>query len=40
MTVLIKAIGPDLENHDVPDALQDPILRLYLGNRLIAENDN
>jgi hypothetical protein len=40
MTVLITATGPSLENIDGSDAVQDPILRLYHGRRVIAENDN
>jgi hypothetical protein len=40
-TVLIRAIGPELTRHHVPNALQDPTLELHNGNgALIASNDN
>jgi autotransporter-associated beta strand protein len=40
-TVLIRAIGPELIQHHVPNALQDPTLELHNGNgALIASNDN
>ena len=41
LTVLIRAIGPELTQHGVPDALQDPTLELHDGNgALIASNDD
>ncbi|MCB0218023.1 MAG: hypothetical protein KDH92_15375 [Chloroflexi bacterium] len=39
-TVLIRAIGPDLAEHGVPGALQDPVLHLVRGGRVIAVNDD
>ena len=40
-TVLIHAIGPELTQHGVPNALQDPTLELHDGTgALIASNDN
>ena len=41
LTVLIRAIGPELTQNHVPNALQDPTLELHDGNgALIASNDN
>jgi hypothetical protein len=39
-TVIIRAIGPTLNQFGVPDALQDPTLDLYQGNTLLFSNDN
>ncbi|MFZ3376877.1 MAG: hypothetical protein WA183_15120 [Chthoniobacterales bacterium] len=40
-TVLIRAIGPELTQHHVPNALQNPTLELHNGNgALIASNDD
>jgi uncharacterized Zn-binding protein involved in type VI secretion len=40
-TVLIRAIGPELTQHHVPNALQNPTLELHDGNgALIASNDD
>jgi autotransporter-associated beta strand protein len=40
-TVLIRAIGPELTQHNVPNALQNPTLELHNGNgALIASNDD
>ena len=39
-TVLIRAIGPDLADRGVPGALQDPVLQLFRGARIIAQNDD
>ena len=39
--VIIRAIGPELSQHGVPDFLADPTLELHNGNgALIASNDN
>jgi hypothetical protein len=39
--VIIRAIGPELSQHGVPNALADPILELHNGTgALIASNDN
>src|SRR3984893_4827825 len=39
--VIIRAIGPDLTQYGVPDALQDPFLELHDGSgALIGQNDN
>jgi hypothetical protein len=41
LTVLIRAIGPELTQNHVPNALQDPTLELHDGNgALIASNDD
>src|SRR5947207_5713510 len=40
-TVIVRAIGPELTQFGVPNALADPTLELHDGNRaLIASNDN
>ncbi len=40
-TVLTRAIGPELTQHHVPNALQDPTLELHnINGALIASNDN
>jgi hypothetical protein len=39
-TVLITGLGPSLEALGVPDALQNPTLRLFRGSTQIAFNDN
>ena len=39
-TVVIRALGPSLTNLGVPDALQDPVLELYIGGNLTGTNDN
>jgi uncharacterized protein GlcG (DUF336 family) len=40
-TVIVRAIGPELAQFGVPNALADPTLELHDGNRaLIASNDN
>jgi hypothetical protein len=39
--VIVRAIGPELTQHGVPDALADPTLELHDGTgALIASNDN
>jgi hypothetical protein len=38
--VIIRAIGPTLNDFGVPGALQDPTLELYQGNTLITSNDD
>ncbi|HKP05052.1 MAG TPA: hypothetical protein VJU77_17000 [Chthoniobacterales bacterium] len=38
--VIIRAIGPSLNDFGVPGALQDPTLELYLGNTLLTSNDD
>ncbi|MGH8019756.1 MAG: hypothetical protein ACREIA_16035, partial [Opitutaceae bacterium] len=38
--VLMRALGPTLEDFGVSGAASDPALRLYRGSTLIAENDN
>ena len=39
--VIIRALGPELTQYGVPDALANPTLELYNGGRLlIASNDN
>jgi len=39
-TVIIRAVGPSLNQFGVPDALQDPTLDLYQGNTLLFSNDD
>lgn len=39
-TVLLKAVGPDLARHGVPGSLQNPVLQIYSGSTVIAENDD
>jgi len=39
-TVLVRATGPSLTNFGVPGALADPVLRLFSGQTVIAENDD
>ncbi len=39
-TVLIRAAGPALGGFGVPSTIADPVLRVYGGPRLLAENDN
>jgi hypothetical protein len=38
--VLIRGIGPSLTAFGVADALADPVLRLYQGTTVIAQNDD
>jgi hypothetical protein len=38
--VLVRGIGPSMAALGVPGTLQDPVLRLYSGQTLIAENDS
>jgi len=38
--VLIRAIGPSLENAGVAGALADPVLQLFQGQTVLASNDN
>jgi hypothetical protein len=38
--VLIRAMGPSLQNAGVPDALPDPRLQLFAGPTLLGENDD
>lgn len=40
--VIVRAIGPSMANPplNVPGTLQDPVLQLYSGQTVIAENDN
>ena len=38
--VIIRAIGPTLNDFGVPGALQDPTLELYQGSTLLASNDD
>jgi hypothetical protein len=40
MKVVIRAVGPALTGYGVPGALADPILSLYSGQTLVAQNDN
>jgi hypothetical protein len=37
--LLIRAVGPSLARLGVPNALSDPILTVYRGSSIIAEND-
>ncbi len=39
-TVLIRARGPSLAAHDVPDTLADPFVQLFSGPDLIDQNNN
>lgn len=39
-TVLVRAVGPTLGQFGIGDALADPKLELFSGERKIAENDN
>jgi outer membrane protein assembly factor BamB len=39
-TVLVRAIGPGLEQFGVPGALADPELRIYRDTQLVAENND
>lgn len=39
-TVLIRAAGPALAGFGVPNVITDPVVRVYGGPRLWAENDN
>lgn len=39
-TMLIRARGPTLADLGVPHVMQDPFLRLYSGQTVIAQNDN
>jgi hypothetical protein len=38
--VLIRALGPSLQNAGVPEALSDPRVQLYSGQTLLGENDD
>lgn len=38
--LLVRGAGPALRGFGVADALADPVLRIYSGNSLLAENDN
>ncbi|MBI5688455.1 MAG: peptidylprolyl isomerase [Verrucomicrobia bacterium] len=38
--LLIRGVGPSLAQFGVRDALPDPVLQLYRGSGLVAENDN
>jgi hypothetical protein len=38
--VVIRGLGPALVPLGVRDALPDPVLHLYAGDRIIASNDN
>ena len=39
--VVVRALGPSLSAHNVPNVLPDPLLELYDGNgSLIFANDN
>ncbi len=40
VTVAVRAIGPDLGQRGVPGALENPVLQLYGGPTMIAENDD
>ncbi|MFA5262422.1 MAG: serine hydrolase [Opitutaceae bacterium] len=40
MRVLIRGLGPTLARSGISDTLADPLLQLYSGNTVIAENDN
>ncbi len=41
MTLLLRGVGPTLENFEVPNTLSNPTLRLFTANQeLIAENDD
>ena len=39
-TVLLRAVGPTLEDFSVAGALADPVAQLYSGNTVIATNDD
>ncbi len=39
-TVLVRGIGPDLENRGVAEFLPNPLIRIFNGDQVIAENDN
>jgi hypothetical protein len=38
--VLIRGVGPSLAGHGVTGALSDPVLSVYAGNELIAQNND
>lgn len=38
--VLVRGVGPALRTFGVNEALEDPVVRLYRGDTLIAENDD
>ena len=38
--LLIRGIGPSLGDFGVASVLKDPVLRIYSGSTLVAENDN
>ncbi|HSH39357.1 MAG TPA: hypothetical protein VK993_11275, partial [Chthoniobacterales bacterium] len=38
--VIVRAIGPSLNPRGVPEAMADPVLELYRGGELIAQNDD
>ncbi len=39
-TVVVRAIGPSLASFGVPGVLADPVMRLFSGQMVIAENNN
>ena len=39
-TILFRGIGPSLTQSGVPDALADPVLEVYSGDKIIASNNN
>jgi hypothetical protein len=39
-TMLLRAAGPALAAFGVTNALRDPVLRVFAGDRVLAENDN
>jgi hypothetical protein len=40
MNLLIRGVGPELANFNVPGTLSDPHLTLYSGNTILDENDD
>jgi hypothetical protein len=40
LRLLIRAVGPTLENFNVADVLADPTITLYRGSTMLAINDN
>lgn len=40
LTVALRAAGPDLARRGVAGAMENPVLRLYSGTNIIAENDD
>jgi hypothetical protein len=40
MNLLIRGVGPGLANQGVPSPLTNPMLTLYSGSEVLAENDD